>query len=305
MGKNKTARKAAPDFESRTYESLMAAARAAKTIEQKRGVLIQLNEVAARLSQKDIATWRSAWQMALNVENPKRGRLYDCYTDALIDLHLTGCIGQRDGKTLQKKFVLKTEDGKEDDTAMKIFERQWFADFVSYVLDSRYWGHSLIQLGDVTTVNGVRTFTDVSLVPRKHVIQEYGVIVKDAGDDPQQGVSYRTGGLEKWCVEVGKPRDLGLLLKCVPQAFSKKNMLAYWDVFGEIFGVHPYRQDRRADRVRAQPHRVDAGEHGRGRMGAVPRRNRHRHQRVEPGRCLQCLRQANRPGELRKCRRAC
>ena len=36
MGKNKTARKAAPDFESRTYESLMAAARAAKTIEQKR-----------------------------------------------------------------------------------------------------------------------------------------------------------------------------------------------------------------------------------------------------------------------------
>lgn len=56
MGKNKAARKAAPDFESRTYESLMAAARAAKTIEQKRGVLIQLNEVAARLSQKDIAT---------------------------------------------------------------------------------------------------------------------------------------------------------------------------------------------------------------------------------------------------------
>mgnify|MGYP007020101836 CR=1 FL=1 len=47
MGKNKAARKAAPDFESRTYESLMAAARAAKTIEQKRGVLIQLNEVAA------------------------------------------------------------------------------------------------------------------------------------------------------------------------------------------------------------------------------------------------------------------
>ena len=78
MGKNKTARKAVADFESRTYESLMAAARAAKTIEQKRSVLIQLNEIAAHLTQKDIATWRSAWQMALNVENPKRSRLYDC-----------------------------------------------------------------------------------------------------------------------------------------------------------------------------------------------------------------------------------
>lgn len=236
MGKKQTAQKAL-NFETRTYESLMAAASAAKTTEQKRSVLIQLNQASANLTQKDIATWRSGWRMALNFDNPKRGQLYDCYTDALIDLHLTGCVGQRDGKTLQKKFVLKTQDGTESVEAMAIFERQWFADFVTYVLESRYWGHSLIQLGDVTTVNDVRTFVDVSLVPRKHVIQEYGVIVKDAGDSPEQGISYRSGGYAKWCIEVGKPRDLGLLLKCVPQAFSKKNMLAYWDVFGEIFGM--------------------------------------------------------------------
>lgn len=236
MGKKQTTQKSL-NFETRTYESLMAAASAAKTTEQKRSVLIQLNQASANLTQKDIATWRSGWRMALNFDNPKRGQLYDCYTDALIDLHLTGCVGQRDGKTLQKKFVLKTQDGTESVEAMAIFERQWFADFVTYVLESRYWGHSLIQLGDVTTVNDVRTFVDVSLVPRKHVIQEYGVIVKDAGDSPEQGISYRSGGYAKWCIEVGKPRDLGLLLKCVPQAFSKKNMLAYWDVFGEIFGM--------------------------------------------------------------------
>ncbi len=225
------------DLETRTYESLLAAARAAKTAEQKRSVLIQLNQVAEYLTQKDIATWRAAWQMALNIDNPKRCQLYDCYTDALIDLHLSGCIGQRNGKTLQKKFVLRTPDGKEDMEAQKIFERQWFLDFMSYALEANYWGYSLIQLGDVTTVNDIRTFTKVELVPRKHVIQEFGVIVKDAGDDPSQGVSYRSGGYEKWCIEVGRPRDLGLLLKCVPQAFSKKNMLAYWDVFGEIFGM--------------------------------------------------------------------
>ena len=236
MGKNRNLPNR-NDFEGRTYESLLMAARTAKTSEQKRSVLIQLKQVTDNLTQKDIATWRTAWQMAINVENPKRSQLYDCYTDALIDLHLTGCMGQRDGKTLQKKFFLQTKDGKEDAEAQKIFKRQWFADFVSYVLESRYWGHSLIQMGDVTTINGVRTFTDVSIVPRKHVIQEFGVIVKDAGDDPQRGVSFRTGPYSKWCIEVGKPRDLGLLLKCVPQAFSKKNMLAYWDVFGELFGM--------------------------------------------------------------------
>lgn len=112
MGKKKIA--AGGGFEGRTYESLLMAARAAKTPEQKRSVLIQLNQVTANLTQKDIATWRTAWQMAINVETPKRSKLYDCYTDALIDLHLTGCMGQRDGKTLQKKFVLRTRDGKED-----------------------------------------------------------------------------------------------------------------------------------------------------------------------------------------------
>ena len=35
---------------------------------------------------------------------------------------------------------------------------------------------------------------------------------------------------------VGKGRDLGLLLKCCPSCISKKNMLAFWDMFGEIFG---------------------------------------------------------------------
>lgn len=151
MGKKKIV--AGGGFEGRTYESLLMAARAAKTPEQKRSVLIQLKQVTANLTQKDIATWRTAWQMAINIENPKRSQLYDCYTDALIDLHLTGCMGQRDGKTLQKKFVLRTKDGKEDAEAKKIFERQWFADFVGYVLESRYWGHSLIQMGDVTTIN--------------------------------------------------------------------------------------------------------------------------------------------------------
>ena len=60
MGKKKIA--ADGGFEGRTYESLLMAARAAKTPEQKRSVLIQLNQVTANLTQKDIATWRTAWQ---------------------------------------------------------------------------------------------------------------------------------------------------------------------------------------------------------------------------------------------------
>ena len=66
---------------------------------------------------------------------------------------------------------------------------------------------------------------------------EFGVLLQQLGDDPKKGIDYRTGPIADWCVEVGDSTDLGLLLKCSPHSLSKKNMAAYWDVFGEIFGM--------------------------------------------------------------------
>lgn len=224
--------------EPRSIDQLrLAAAKGAVSTAQKKALLIELNQQTESLTKKDLANWRSAWQQAINFENPKRAELYRVYTDTLIDLHLTGCISQRKGKTLQKPFILTDKNGKEDDKARKIFEREWFYNLLDLALDSRYWGHSLIQFGDIIKEGDTMSFANVELVPRRHVVQEYGVITPDAGDDWQNGISYREGEIANWCIEVGNPYDLGLLLKCAPQSLSKKNMLAYWDTFGEIFGM--------------------------------------------------------------------
>lgn len=228
--------------EAVTLESLRMAARANNAAggsnAKRKNLIMLLDQHTQSLTKQDVGRWRTAWQMAINVDNPRRAALYDIYTDTLVDLHLTGCISQRKGKTLLKSFVIKNTDGSEDEDALKIFESEWFYNFVSLALDSRFWGHSLIQLGDIITdENGVRKFADVELVPRKHVIPEYGVFVKEQTDGKENGIDYRSGSIADWCVEVGKPYDLGLLLKCAPHSLSKKNMTAYWDVFGEIFGM--------------------------------------------------------------------
>ena len=71
-------------------------------------------------------------------------------------------------------------------------------------------GTSLVQLGDVITdANGVRKFSDVELVPRKHVVPEKGVILREQSDDWRDGFDYRKGAIADWCVEVGGSRDLG------------------------------------------------------------------------------------------------
>ena len=210
-----------------------------RALRSKQGVRLSamLQQQTDSLTKKDVADWRAAHQLAIDYENPSRARLYDIFADCVLDAHLSGCIAQRKGKVLQKDFRLVDASGKEKPEATELLQCEWFADFLSLCLDSIYWGPTLIQLGDVVRDNGPMRFDGVELVPRKHVVPEYGVLVRDPGGDWRQGIPYREGDIANWCVEVGKPRDLGLLLKCAPSCISKKNMLAYWDVFGEIFGM--------------------------------------------------------------------
>ena len=189
------------------------------------------------LTRKDIASWRRAWQTALSVDNPRRLSLYDIYTDTLVDGHITGAIEQRKSKTLSRPFKLINGDGKEVPEASALFEREWFHDFLDLALDAIFWGHSLIELGEVIKDSEGIRFASSTLIPRKHVIPERGIILRDPTDDLSRGLPYREGDLARWLVEVGKPHDLGLLLKCAPYYISKKNMGAYWDTFGEIFGM--------------------------------------------------------------------
>ncbi|MFR9574284.1 MAG: DUF935 family protein [Rikenellaceae bacterium] len=215
--------------------------------ERLRKVLVDINLQTDALTRKDMRSWRSAHQTAIDVENPRRERLYDIYNDVELDLHATGCVDQRKGFTQSKSYKLVDSKGVENEEATQLFEAQWFRELVDHILDSRFWGHSLIQLGDVVKDDAGMRYKDVTLIPRKHVIPEYGVIVKERGDEWMQGVSYRDAPIADWVIEAGRPKDLGLYLKVAAQTIPKKNMLAYWDQFGEIFGM-PIRVARTTSR---------------------------------------------------------
>lgn len=201
-------------------------------------IIIELQRTTDALTSKDLGDWRNAWQMAINVDNPNRQVLYDIYRDALVDLHLSGCIEQRKGFVMSRSFKMVDAKGDENEEAMHYLEQAWFKQLLKYALDSIYWGHSLIELGDITTDgDGCICYSGVSLLPRKHVIPEYGRVVPQLGMDWSSGVEYRNPPFSDWLIEAGQPDDLGLLLKAATQTIPKKNMLAFWDTFGEIFGM--------------------------------------------------------------------
>lgn len=203
-----------------------------------RSLVIELQRTTDALTRKDIADWRRAWQMAINVENPDRKRLYDIYRDVEVDLHLSGCTEQRRGFVMSRSFKLVNKSGDEDEEALHYFDQSWFKQLLEYCHDARWWGHSLIELGDVTKDgDGCPCYEGVILLPRKHVVPEYHRIIRNVGDDWKSGIDYHKSPYCDRLIEAGKPDDLGKYLKAAQQTIPKKNALAFWDAFAEIFGM--------------------------------------------------------------------
>lgn len=201
-------------------------------------IVMEIHRTTDALTRKDIADWRAAWQMALNVDSPNRQRLYDIYRDVDVDLHLTGCIDQRRGFVMSRSFKLVNNTGDEDEDARHYFDQKWFKDLMEFCIESRWWGHSLVELGNLTRDgDGCLCYEDVTLIPRKHVIPEYHRCVQNVGDDWKSGINYHEAPFSDWLIEAGRSDDLGKYLKAAQQTIPKKNALAFWDAFAEIFGM--------------------------------------------------------------------
>jgi hypothetical protein len=179
--------------------------------------------------------------MAINVDNPNRTRLYNVYTDVEADPHLSGCVAQRKGFVMARSFKLSKQDGSPDNDAQKLFNTTWFKELMDYCLDANFWGHSLIELGDVIVdSNGIMRFDGVTLIPRKHVVPEKGRVLHFENEAWQSGIEYHQPPFSDYLIEAGRKDDLGLYLKAAEQTIPKKNTFAFWDQFSEMFGI-PFR----------------------------------------------------------------
>lgn len=218
---------------------------------------VKLQLLTEALTRKDLRTWRQAWQMAINVDYPNRVPLLNVYTDVNVDMHVTGCVEQRNGFTLNKSFKLvNIKTGEENPQITELFEVPWFKTFMTECLNARYWGCTLVELGDIIEVNGKPAYNGIKVVPRTHVIPEYGVIVPNENSTWQCGYDYRNSEMSRWCIEIGDPYDLGLFLKCAQHTIPKKNMASFWDMFGEIFGM-PIRIANTTSRDKAELDKIE------------------------------------------------
>lgn len=181
--------------------------------------------------RQDIQKWRNAVVSAENIYNPTRLLLYQTYQDVMLDAHLTAAINQRKSLILSKSFQVINPDGTVNEEKTKIIQAKWFRDFINLSLDSIFWGYSLIQFDSIVE----DAFKCVELVPRIYVKPEFHIVTENYAEIT--GTDYLENPFKNWVIGVGESRDLGLLMKAAPLAIWKKNAMASWAEFVEVFGT--------------------------------------------------------------------
>lgn len=208
-----------------------------KDIKRVQKMVIDLQRTTDALTRKDIKNWRDAWQYAINVDSPSRQRLYDIYRDAEIDLHLSGCVEQRRGFVMARSFKIVDMKGDENEEAVHFFDQSWFKQLMRYALDSIYWGHSLIELGDLCTDgDGCICYSDVKLIPRKHVIPEYGRVITDLGQDWTTGIDYRQPLFRTGSLRPADPTTSGCISRLLHRLFQKRTCWPFGTPSGKYSG---------------------------------------------------------------------
>lgn len=180
----------------------------------------------------DLDNLKAAVDAARLPDNPQRENLYIIYDLISKDSHLASQIRTAKQTVQQSGFFISGKDGKPNKEQTELLQQGWFDDFIDLALDAEFWGHSLIEFGQL---NQDKRFIDVELIPRLNVIPEEGLVVARIHD--RVGIDYRKVMTRFALIEVGGKYDLGLLELASKEVIQKNYARTDWSQASEKYGM--------------------------------------------------------------------
>lgn len=184
----------------------------------------------------DMAKYRRAIQSAEARMSPNRSLYYElienCLTDGILDAVV-------DKRIRAVNISPPSLEGTEDENLIKLFKQPWVTKLMRLMMESKFWGHSLVEfqynekaLGDPD----IEQLFTVKLVPRRNVFPEFGMVSSRA-DTLVGGFSYLEEPAVNYLMPFGEDRDLGKFINLIPYVLFKRNNWADWAQFNEVFGM--------------------------------------------------------------------
>jgi hypothetical protein len=181
--------------------------------------------------RQDATKFNIALQAAESPMYPNRFLLMQTYQQIVLDGQVQSAMLQRKSKILSKKFMVYGPDGECDESKTELFNQKWFYDFQSLSLDSIFWGFSCVQFGAIINDK----YSSVELIPRIYVVPEFSLVRTNTAT-VTEGKHFNEAPYNNWCIGVGEKKDLGLMMYLAPYVIWKKNAMAAWAEFAEVFG---------------------------------------------------------------------
>lgn len=190
----------------------------------------------------DIQSFIDAVRAADNVDYYRRSLLYDLYEDITIDSHLSSVMQRRKDAVNAAEVSFIDNNGNPDEAINEQLRSPWFDRLIGDIVEAKFYGFSLFQF--YRDEHGWITY---DLIPRKHVDPVRRTIMRRQGE-----ISGPSWDDFPNMLFVGQPRDLGLLMKAAPWVIYKRNDMADWAQFAEIFGmpIEDYTYDTGDDEAR-------------------------------------------------------
>ena len=182
------------------------------------------NEILVRPIHRgvnDIGSWRSALRLA---DLGNRTKLYDLFTDLLIDGYLSDAIDKRIDAVTDADLAF-TIDGKRVDEMDTLMDTPEFESLLREIMLSRFWGVSVVEC------RFLEGFEFCS-IPRKHIRTKTKEIA--IREEDEHGIPYAENDL---VIQFGQDEDFGIILRAAPFVIYKRGGFGDWSQFVELFGM--------------------------------------------------------------------
>ena len=173
----------------------------------------------------DIGKWRTALKSA---DMDRMTLLYDLYEDILIDGRLWDAIDRRIRAVTGSDLTFQFQDGTESQELIDLIDTEEFEYLLYEIMQSAFWGVSLIQL-DFSDTN-----MTVYSTPRKH-IRPKNKSIAVMQNDVEGSISYEQ--LQNIIEVVNKKDPFGLILRAAPYVIMMRGGIGDWAQMVELFAM--------------------------------------------------------------------
>ena len=221
-------------------EILMEIANETTPVNKNSDVTQRLKIETSNVVRSSLSDWQSAYEEAIDVDNPDREQLLELYEQIDLDCHVSALVETLYAKIYSFGFYICDEQGETLVEQTELFKKKWFSEYLSMALNSFFKGFTGIQF------TGIKDgyFLGCKNINRYHILPELKGIRFD-NNSRKANILFEDAKIKDWThfIYPFLPSDeyqLGKYNKLAKMFILKREVTQFWAMYNELFG-NPYR----------------------------------------------------------------